>query len=359
MGYAVVNMKKIKKGGVGGIQSHNDREKEPRTNPDIDKSKSHLNYEMIDRDGSYKKNINRIIKENADTTKKIREDAVVLCNFIVTSDNETMLGMTEQELNNFFRDSLDFFANRYGRENIVNATVHLDEKTPHLHLGLVPITNGRLSAKALFDKVELKQLQTAFVEQVGTKYGLKRGIEDSGRKHLDELRFKTTTKQAELNEIEHKVKSYEPPKKKPLESQTAYEQRVQTHEQATFNINKEKSLNEWQDELTENQKRLDKGLSSYKIQVNQANEQISQAWNEIERAIEKGVTAELQRQQRLQDATTELNSFKEKLERIGIKERNVFNDNKLHQNERNDTQQSQTQTSRHNAKLHKRHTIER
>ena len=47
VGYAVVHMMKIKSGAVGGIQSHNNREHEPKTNPDVDMSRSEDNYDLI------------------------------------------------------------------------------------------------------------------------------------------------------------------------------------------------------------------------------------------------------------------------------------------------------------------------
>ena len=44
VGFAVVHMMKIKSGAVGGIQSHNNREHEPKTNPDVDMSRSAENW---------------------------------------------------------------------------------------------------------------------------------------------------------------------------------------------------------------------------------------------------------------------------------------------------------------------------
>lgn len=66
----------------------------------------------------------------------------------------------------------------------------MDESTPHMHLSVVPIKDGRLAAKNLFTKSELRDLQTAFARDVGAKYGLQRGVEGSNRHHLTELQFK-------------------------------------------------------------------------------------------------------------------------------------------------------------------------
>ena len=190
VGYAVVHMMKIKSGAVGGIQSHNNREHEPKTNPDVDMSRSEDNYDLISCD-NYKRSIKEKLSNLVESSRAVRKDAVVVCNFIVTSDNETMNALGADRQREFFRDSVKWFSDRYGADRVLNATVHMDEATPHLHIGVMPITqDGRLSAKAIFTKTEMKAIQTEFARDVGEKYGLERGVEGSERTHLSEARFK-------------------------------------------------------------------------------------------------------------------------------------------------------------------------
>jgi hypothetical protein len=190
VGYAVVHMMKIKSGAVGGIQSHNNREHEPKTNPDVDMSRSEDNYDLIPCD-NYKRSIKEKLSNLVESSRAIRKDAVVVCNFIVTSDNETMDALGADRQREFFQDSVKWFSDRYGADRVLNATVHMDETTPHLHIGVMPITqDGRLSAKAIFTKTEMKAIQTEFARDVGEKYGLERGVEGSERTHLSEARFK-------------------------------------------------------------------------------------------------------------------------------------------------------------------------
>lgn len=190
VGYAVVHMMKIKSGAVGGIQSHNNREHEPKTNPDVDMSRSEDNYDLIPCD-NYKRSIKEKLSNLVESSRAVRKDAVVVCNFIVTSDNETMDTLGADRQREFFRDSVKWFSDRYGADRVLNATVHMDETTPHLHIGVMPITqDGRLSAKAIFTKTEMKAIQTEFARDVGEKYGLERGVEGSERTHLSEARFK-------------------------------------------------------------------------------------------------------------------------------------------------------------------------
>lgn len=190
VGYAVVHMMKIKSGAVGGIQSHNNREHEPKTNPDVDVSRSEDNYDLIPCD-NYKRSIKEKLSNLVESSRAVRKDAVVVCNFIVTSDNETMDALGADRQREFFQDSVKWFSDRYGADRVLNATVHMDETTPHLHIGVMPITqDGRLSAKAIFTKTEMKAIQTEFARDVGEKYGLERGVEGSERTHLSEARFK-------------------------------------------------------------------------------------------------------------------------------------------------------------------------
>lgn len=190
VGYAVVHMMKIKSGAVGGIQSHNNREHEPKTNPDVDMSRSEDNYDLIPCD-NYKRSIKEKLSNLVESSRAVRKDAVVVCNFIVTSDNETMDALGADCQREFFQDSVKWFSDRYGADRVLNATVHMDETTPHLHIGVMPITqDGRLSAKAIFTKTEMKAIQTEFARDVGEKYGLERGVEGSERTHLSEARFK-------------------------------------------------------------------------------------------------------------------------------------------------------------------------
>ena len=190
VGYAVVHMMKIKSGAVGGIQSHNNREHEPKTNPDVDMSRSEDNYDLISCD-NYKRSIKEKLSNLVESSRAVRKDAVVVCNFIVTSDNETMNALGADRQREFFQDSVKWFSDRYGADRVLNATVHMDETTPHLHIGVMPITqDGRLSAKAIFTKTEMKAIQTEFACDVGEKYGLERGVEGSERTHLSEARFK-------------------------------------------------------------------------------------------------------------------------------------------------------------------------
>lgn len=185
-------MEKYKRGDIIGIERENERDENYKSmrNPQIDKLRTHLNYHTLPYEKKYLAFIDERIKELA-PKRKIKDDAVLITSFILGSDKEFFDGISPEAQKRFFDDCTEFFAERYGKENVVSAVVHLDESTPHLHFNLMPVTGGRLCAKELFDRSALLELQTDFYEVVGKKYGLKRGKEGSTAKHLDTVAFKT------------------------------------------------------------------------------------------------------------------------------------------------------------------------
>ncbi|MDZ5123692.1 plasmid recombination protein [Staphylococcus epidermidis] len=79
----------------------------------------------------------------------------------------------------FLKHAKTFLEQEYGKDNLLYATVHMDEKTPHMHYGVVPITeDGRLSAKeVLGNKKALTEFQDRFNEHINScGYDLSRGI---------------------------------------------------------------------------------------------------------------------------------------------------------------------------------------
>lgn len=210
MSYAICHMQKFTAGAVKGIEIHNQRTKEgvSHSNPDIDWSKSDLNYDLHNLENqSYHKIIKNRISQ-LDLKKAVRKDAIVMCNFIITSDKEYFDNKTPQEVNQYFLNSYDFLKNRYGTENIISATIHLDETTPHMHFSFVPVTSdGRLSAKSIFTRSELNNLQTDFYKAIGEKHGLERGIEGSTAKHIEITRLKAQTANKELELLQKQQKA--------------------------------------------------------------------------------------------------------------------------------------------------------
>lgn len=197
MSYSIIRVQKMNRQAIKGIQYHNQREKESQSNPDIRKEDAHLNYDLIHGQDriDYTEKIEQTISENVKSSRKIRKDAVLVSEFLITSDSAFFDKLSPEEQKRYFETTKDFLADRYGKENLVYATVHNDERTPHMHVGIVPVTfDGRLSAKEVVgNKMQLVKLQDAFNGHVRSQgYDLERGV-SSDRKHLDMVQYKTLT----------------------------------------------------------------------------------------------------------------------------------------------------------------------
>ena len=183
-------MEKYHKTDIAPVEQENERDETYRaSNPQIDCRRTSGNYHIVKRQRSYTQFINDKI-EALDLPTKVRNDAVLMCSFVVGSDRKFFGGLSPSEQRQFFVDCTRFFAERYGEGNIISAVVHMDETTPHLHLNLIPIAGGRLCAKKMFDRKALTALQTDLHREVGAKWNLQRGKEGSQAKHLDTAEFK-------------------------------------------------------------------------------------------------------------------------------------------------------------------------
>lgn len=239
-------MEKYKRQDVSPIEKENERDENYQgSNPQIDSERTSGNYHIIYPQSKYIEMINKRLS-TLTLKRKIRSDAILMNSFVIGSDGEFFKGMRAWEQHAFFEDCARFFMDKYGYENMLSAVVHVDETTPHMHLNFVPINDGRLSSKSLFDRQKLSKLQTELWEQVGKKYGLQRGKENSQATHItaaehkakiivqsaeqkrDEIDRQTEQKQAELDELTQTVEAVTqainkpiPKKKKDVEQEIA------------------------------------------------------------------------------------------------------------------------------------------
>lgn len=212
MSYSICRIAKVKSSGVTGIQIHDKREKEgvSHTNEDIDWTKTHENVSLLEQQERFRTVVQNRISE-LDLKRQPRSDATVMCQCLVTSDKEFFDKMSRLEQTEYFKKSLDFIKERYGEKNLVSATIHYDERTPHMHVNFVPVTqDGRLSAKDLFSPKSLRVLQNDYNRYVREHgYDLQRGEIDSKTKHLEVEQYKVETKYKELKAKEQTLEKLE------------------------------------------------------------------------------------------------------------------------------------------------------
>ncbi|MBY0040895.1 plasmid recombination protein [Bacillus cereus] len=188
--FAIIHMQKFQISDVQGIQKHNQRQGKSKSNLDIDYSKSEQNYDLLNQQKiRYESTIKQEISERV--KRKPRANSVVLSEFVVTASPDYMHSLSLDEQKRYFESSLDFIQKRYGKQNTLYAMVHMDEATPHMHIGVMPITeDNRLSAKDMFTRKELISLQQDFPMEMREKgFDVERG-EGSEKKHLSPQAFK-------------------------------------------------------------------------------------------------------------------------------------------------------------------------
>lgn len=184
--YLATRMIKLKSQNLGGIQKHNQREFENHSNKDIDQNRSHLNYDLVNRENiDYRERITQTIEDQKTSDRKIRKDAVLTNEFFVTSSKEFFDDLDTYQQHRFFRTATNWFKERYGEQNVAYATVHNDETTPHMHIGVVPMKDGKLQGKNVFNRAELLYIQEKLPKYLeGKGFDIKRGEDRSKNYHV-------------------------------------------------------------------------------------------------------------------------------------------------------------------------------
>lgn len=191
--YAILRFAKHKAGPAGALEAHHERTKEKyASNPDIDITKSKDNFHIIQPTQKYRKEIDARIKAAGCKTRK---DSTMFVDTLITASPEFFEGRKKAEVKAYFTEAVAFMEQKIGKGNIFSAVVHMDEKTPHLHLCFTPITeDGRLSAKDILgNRAQLSKWQDEFHSHMKKQFPvLKRGESAlvTKRKHIPTWLFK-------------------------------------------------------------------------------------------------------------------------------------------------------------------------
>lgn len=192
MGYAILLTEKGK-GSASELAHHIDRDLGDigyeGTYRNADPKRKHLNYEwttkpindLIDKRilAGYigKKTVRKDAVKPVTGKQKVRKDAVKYVSFMLSGSPEDMIKITnEHRLPEWVLANKKWVTDNFGGEdNLVRFTVHQDETSPHIHAIIVPLLDGRLSAKLFLGTPEkLINLQTSYAVAM-SPFKLKRG----------------------------------------------------------------------------------------------------------------------------------------------------------------------------------------
>ena len=216
----IYGFRSIAHGKGARFRQRNDRHIERFIIPkNADPTRTHLNRKLVaypdgikDRSAAIRRRL-----EEAGLTRKIGNNQVRAIRINVSGTHEDMERIErEGRLDEWCADNMKYFADTFGKENIVAAHLHRDEETPHIHVTLVPIVKGerkrrkreeqakkryrkkptdtvRLCADDIMTRLRLKSYQDTYAEAMA-KYGLQRGIDGSKARHKSTQQYYNETK---------------------------------------------------------------------------------------------------------------------------------------------------------------------
>ena len=208
MASVILRFSKQKGNPATKIEAHHERTKEEyKSNPDIDTSKSKNNIHLIAPQMRYKAEVDKRIKESG---CRVRKDSTRFVDTLITASPEFFWNMTHEKMVEYFQRAVDFIKSKIRPDMIFSAVVHLDEKTPHLHLCFVPLTeDNRLTAKEILgNRAKLSKWQDEFHEFMVKFYpDIERGTSATltQRKHIPTYIFKSAAKLEKMQEDIEKV----------------------------------------------------------------------------------------------------------------------------------------------------------
>lgn len=206
MGFVVLHIQKPK-GNDARTTAHIERTVNPAN---ADSERTHLNKELVNFPDKVENRTQAIQHriENAGITRKIRENQVRALQVMLSGTPEDMQRIQNQgKIEDWCQSNIEWLQDTFGKENVVSAVLHLDEKTPHIHATVVPVVTGerrkaeaerndgkkkyrkkpkdtvRLCADDVMTRDNLERFQDTYAEKM-QKYGLERGVKGSEARHI-------------------------------------------------------------------------------------------------------------------------------------------------------------------------------
>lgn len=236
MGYAVLHIDKAR-GNDSAMSAHIERTFVPNN---VDASRTHLNRDLVQFPANVTNRTEAIAHRiaTAGIYRKVADNQVKALRFILSGSHEDMLQLeSDGRLEEWCNSTMQWLYTTFGKANVVAATLHADEETPHIHATVVPIVTGerrkarqeaengkrkyktktnkiRLCADDLLTPKKLEEYQTSYAEQM-RPFGLSRGVKGSEAKHRTNMEYykellkETKQKQLEEEELIQKVRELE------------------------------------------------------------------------------------------------------------------------------------------------------
>lgn len=184
--FTVYRFQKKKLGELKNVQRHNLREQET---PNADPARTGSNTRIGAQD------FQQAVKNRCRAAGvKITEKRVAAVEHLVTASPEFFAGKSGDEIGRWSNHVLAYFRTKYGAENIVAVDLHMDEKTPHLHIIHVPLTRlkgvkvkSEKTGKVVSEFVETDKLRLNADALIGGSKANATKLQDEFALHMQQL----------------------------------------------------------------------------------------------------------------------------------------------------------------------------
>lgn len=213
--FSILRAQKVSQSAETALHNHNLRASASKTETNVNRNRSNEN-ELLLGSRDTVKTLNQII-DDLDLKTAVRKDANRAIEIVLSASPEHFYdfekaGITREQWDELipanYEDRMDVYWKKIARvqknfkkdnfekwkadtvawakkefgKNIVNLVLHMDEKTPHCHLLLTPVVDGKLTAKQFFTPITARRWQDSYSKATA----LKRGI-SSEQKHDDKI----------------------------------------------------------------------------------------------------------------------------------------------------------------------------
>ena len=213
--YACVNFEKIKnlnsgKGCMKYRYEHNTRETHIPKNVDPEMSKYNKTYVAMNEGENYvslyRKEEEQILASKS--MRSIRSDAVKGIEAEIGYSKPESINLSVEEVYKWGEDVTKWLKDKFGENNVKHVILHCDEDVtyddsdpefknpekhmhPHIHAFIIPIDDrNHLNSHSYLSPTSLRRMQSSFYEEVGKKYNMLRGEENSQISYKDIRKMK-------------------------------------------------------------------------------------------------------------------------------------------------------------------------
>lgn len=193
----MAHVAKYKRGAVAPMLGHYNRtaERDGFTRANIDPERTPDNYacgfgsrDTDELARAVRSRVASAVDAHAENAgRAVRDDAVLMCDWVVTLPADC----PTEDAPAFFAAVVEFCRERYGAENVPGGFVHMDEATPHVHVPVVPVADGKLQASKLVNRSDLqtfhRDLGRAVDAALGRHVSVELADDQKGAKQLSHL----------------------------------------------------------------------------------------------------------------------------------------------------------------------------